>query len=110
LSDIALKWMLRFITQEIPEAGRVIVDADLLKLYPSSSGMMHDEWMVGGTALKWDRAIRDVPNTAKLHETVYERLGLSSVRNFTSYGLYRPVALENHDKAKKFYEAKKVGK
>jgi hypothetical protein len=74
--------------------------------------MMHDECMVGvgGTTLKWDRAVRDVPNTAKLHETVYERLGLPSVRNFTSYGPYRPVALKNHDKAKKFYEADKVSK
>jgi hypothetical protein len=112
LSDITLKWMVNFITQEILEAGRVFVNADLLKLHPSSSGMMHDECMVGisGTALKWDRSVRDVPNTAKLHETVYERLDLPSVRNFTSYGPYRPVALQNHDKARKFYEADKVSK
>jgi uncharacterized protein (DUF2235 family) len=112
LSDITLKWMVNFITQELLEAGRVFVNADLLKLHPSSSGMMHDECMVGisGTALKWDRSVRDVPNTAKLHETVYERLDLPSVRNFTSYGPYRPAALQNHDKARKFYEADKVSK
>jgi uncharacterized protein (DUF2235 family) len=112
LSDITLQWMTHFIAQEIPEAGRVIIDPDLLRLYPSSDGMMHDECMVGvgGTALKWDRTVREVPNTAKLHETVYERLAFPSVRNFTSYGPYRPVALMNHDKAKKFYEADKVGK
>ena len=45
LSDITLKWMVNFITLEIPDAGRVVVNADLLKLYPSSSGMMHDECM-----------------------------------------------------------------
>jgi uncharacterized protein (DUF2235 family) len=112
LSDITLNWMINFIAREIPESGRVIIDPDLLKLYPSSDGMMHDECMVGvgGTALKWDRAVREVPNTAKLHDSVYERLALPSVRNFTSYGPYRPVALMNHDKAKTFYEADKVGK
>jgi hypothetical protein len=112
LSDITLKWMVNFITLEIPDAGRVVVNADLLKLYPSSSGMMHDECMVGmgGTVLKWGRAVRDVPNTAKLHETVYERLALPRVRNFTSYGPYRPVALKSHDEAKKFYEANEMGK
>jgi hypothetical protein len=33
--------------------------------------MMHDECMVdiGGTSLRWEKAIRDVPNTAQLHET-----------------------------------------
>jgi hypothetical protein len=107
LSDITLNWMINFIVREIPEAGRVIIDPDLLKLYPSSDGMMHDECMVGvgGTDLKWTRAVREVPNTAKLHDSVYERLALPRVRNFTSYGPYRPVALMNHDKAKKFYEA-----
>jgi uncharacterized protein (DUF2235 family) len=112
LSDITLNWMINFIAKEIPEAGRVIIDPDLLKLYPSSDGMMHDECMVGvgGTDLKWDRAVREVPNTAKLHDSVYERLALPSVRNFTSYGPYRPVALMNHDKAKIFYEANKASK
>jgi uncharacterized protein (DUF2235 family) len=107
LSDITLKWMVDFISKEIPEPNRVIVDEGLLRLYPSSDGMMHDECMVGvgGTSLKWDRAVRDVPGTAQLHETVYERLAMKSVRNYTSFGPYRPAALENHLKAKKFFEA-----
>jgi hypothetical protein len=107
LSDITLKWMVDFISKEIPEPNRVIVDEGLLKLYPSSDGMMHDECMVGvgGTSLNWDRAVRDVPDTAQLHETVYERLAMKSVRNYTSFGPYRPAALENHLKAKKFFEA-----
>src|SRR3954453_13858966 len=55
LSDITLDWMVDFISKKIPEAARVIVDPDLLKLYPSSDGMMHDECMVGmaGTSIKW---------------------------------------------------------
>jgi hypothetical protein len=46
LSDIALDWMVEFITDKIPEADRVIVDKSLLGLYPSADGMMHDECMV----------------------------------------------------------------
>jgi uncharacterized protein (DUF2235 family) len=105
LSDITLAWMVDFITDKIPEAGRVLVDSDYLKLYPSADGMMHDECMVGigGSSIKWERAVRDVPSTARLHETVYERLRMPVVRNFTSYGRYRPVALRDHKDAKKFY-------
>ncbi len=106
LSDITLDWMVEFIIDKIPEAGCVIVDKSLLRLYPSADGMMHDECMVGmgGTALHWSKAVRDVPDTAQLHETVYERLAMSSVRNFTSFGPYRPAALQNHRKAKAFFE------
>jgi hypothetical protein len=48
--------------------------------------------------------IRDVLENALLHETAYQRLAMSSVRNFTSFGPYRPVALRNHLKAKAFFE------
>lgn len=106
LSDITLDWMVEFITDKIPEAGRVIVDKSLLRLYPSADGMMHDECMVGmgGTAFHWSKAVREVPDTAQLHEAVYERLAMNSVRNFTSFGPYRPSALRNHRKAKAFFE------
>jgi hypothetical protein len=99
--------MVDFIADKIPAANRVIIDSNQLRLYPSSDGMMHDECMVGmgGTRLKWDRAIRDVPDTAQLHETVYERLAMKSVRNFTSFGPYRPMALQNHRKAKQYFDA-----
>ncbi len=75
-------------------------------IYPSADGMVHDQCMVGlgGTALHWSKAVRDVPDTAQLHETVYERLAMISVRNFTSLGPYRPAALRNHRKAKAFFE------
>jgi uncharacterized protein (DUF2235 family) len=107
LSDIALKWMVDFIALKLPEASRVIVDPDLLRLYPSSDGMMHDECMVGigGTPFHWHRAVREVSDTAQLHDTVYERLAMPAVRNFTSYGPYRPAALRDHNKARKFYAA-----
>ncbi len=98
--------MLEFITAKIPVAGRVFVDWNLLRLYPSADGMMHDECMVGigGTSLHWSKAVRDVPDTAQLHKSVYERLALISVRNFTTFGPYRPVALQKHEKAKSYFE------
>ena len=67
--------------------------------------MMHDECMVGlgGTRLRWQQAIRDVPETAQLHKSVYDRLAMPRVRNFTSYGPYRPAALEHHQKAKAYF-------
>lgn len=106
LSDITLKWMVDFLTEAIPAEGRVIVDPHYMRLHPSSDGMMHDECMVGvgGTSVRWSAAVRNVPDTANLHETVYERLRMDKVRNFTSYGPYRPAALRNHAKAKQFFE------
>jgi len=111
LSDITLAWMIDFVTGKIPEAGRVLVDKSILRLYPSADGMMHDECMVGmgGTSLHWSKAVRDVPDMAQLHETVYERLAMKSVRNYTSFGPYRPVALQGHQKAKKFFEPSPAG-
>ncbi|TAK47203.1 MAG: DUF2235 domain-containing protein [Xanthobacteraceae bacterium] len=107
LSDITLDWMVRFITEKIREEGRVLVDPDLLKLYPSCDGMMHDECMVGigGTALQWDKAPRTVPLTADLHQSVYDRLALATVRNFSGFAPYRPFALQNHEKAKALFKA-----
>jgi hypothetical protein len=97
--------MVDFITNKISEPQKVLVNPDHLRLYPSSDGMMHDECMVGigSTDLKWKRAVRDVPHDAILHDSVYQRLAMPEVRNFTSYGLYRPAALRNHDKAKAYY-------
>ncbi|MDA9490415.1 phospholipase effector Tle1 domain-containing protein [Bradyrhizobium sp. CCBAU 11361] len=111
LSDITLTWMVEFITEKIPKAGRVLVDKSMLRLYPSADGMMHDECMVGmgGTSLHWSKAVRDVLDTAQLHQTVYERLAMRSVRNYTSFGPYRPVALQRHQKAKTFFDATSDG-
>ena len=42
--------------------------------------------------------------TQLLHPTVYERLALPSVRNYSSYGKYRPAPLLNHHKAREYFE------
>ena len=109
LSDIALKWMTDFISKEIPdESARVVINEDFLHLNPSYDGMMHDELMVGhGPAHKihfWAAGERKVDPHGELHETVLNRLGLPSVRNFLGYGPYRPKSLADHPTAKQFYQ------
>jgi uncharacterized protein (DUF2235 family) len=108
LSDITLDWMKRFIAKELPdEATRIIVNDDLLRPYPSSAGMMHDELMVGHTRANihiWPAAERKVDPKGELHETVIDRLKMPSVRNFTGYGPYRPKSLSEHPKAAEFYK------
>ena len=105
LSDISLKWMSDFISGTLPEGDRVTIDRSFLNLHPAADGMMHDEIMVGvgGTPLRWYPSDRDVPPNAILHPTVYERLGMDEVRNFLSFGKYRPATLRNHAKASRYY-------
>ena len=57
-----------------------------------------------GTPAHWYPGDRDVPPEAQLHHTVTERLKLDNVRNFTSYGPYRPAPLRNHKDAKIFFQ------
>jgi uncharacterized protein (DUF2235 family) len=102
LSDFSLKWMADFIEFELPKEAQVKVNRDRLHCFPSSAGMMHDECKVGigGTRLHWHPKDRDIPIEAVLHDSVYERLRLESVRTFTGYEKYRPVPLLNHTLAK----------
>jgi uncharacterized protein (DUF2235 family) len=108
LSDITLEWIKTFITRELPdEATRIIVNDDLLRPYPSSAGMMHDELMVGHTRANvhiWPAAERKVDPAGALHDTVIKRLRMPSVRNYTGFGLYRPKSLSDHPKAAEFYK------
>lgn len=105
LSDIALQWMSNFVENELPPGARVYIDRNVLKCSPSCAGMMHDECMVkiDGTPFRWYPADRNVPSDAALHDTVYDRLKMKEVRNFTGYGPYRPAPLRNHDKAKVYF-------
>jgi hypothetical protein len=99
--------MVDFISQEIPAEGRIQIERSVMTLFPSSAGMMHDECMVGvgGSPLHWYPGDRDVPPDAYLHHTVYERLEMDSVRNYTSFGKYLPAPLRNHRIAQKYFPA-----
>ena len=97
--------MADFIAKELPAEGRLQINEEFLQLFPSCDGVLHDECKrgVGGTRLHWNTADRNVPHDAILHETVYQRLALPSVRNYDGYGKYRPEPLRNHDRAKAFF-------
>ena len=103
LSDIAFGWIVDFATRGLPEGTRVDVDPRYLNLHPSCAGMMHDECMAG--KIPWNKTVRPVDPEGTLHESVLERLRLPAVRNFTSYGPYRPANLEQHPQARDFFVA-----
>jgi uncharacterized protein (DUF2235 family) len=104
LSDITLKWMTDFISEELPEPDtRILINRNLLQCFTSSKGMMHDELMVGvgpSDLHFWTRGDRKIDPKGRLHESVIERLREKSVRNFIGVGPYRPEALKEHEEAK----------
>jgi hypothetical protein len=100
LSDIALEWMVTAATS-IPHP--IHVDRSVLRLYPASDGMQHDECKVGiklitrVTGKTWKRAFRVLPDTdSMLHPSVIERFKLSEVLQFDVMARYRPVTLAEH--------------
>lgn len=106
LSDIALQWMVDFVTKELPPEVRVLVDDFYLRLSPSADGIMHDECKsgIGGhKRLKWAEERRLVPRDAVLHRTVYDRLELKRARSYDGYTRYRPEPLRTHNEAGKFF-------
>jgi uncharacterized protein (DUF2235 family) len=90
LSDIALKWM-------TDEARRIpcpiIVNNVYLQAFPLSNGVMHDECKRG--LIPWFKKLRDVPNGAYLHGTVFDRLAMDKVRNCDTLEKYDPIPLRN---------------
>ena len=102
LSDITLKWMVDFITEELPPARRVQVDQRYLSLHPAFDGMMHDELMDGieGSGVPWLKRVRPVDPAGELHQTVLDRLALPAVRNFDTYGPIPAGELERSSRRK----------
>jgi hypothetical protein len=88
LSDITPKWMKTFIAEELPdEASRIIVNDDLLRPFPSSAGMMHDELMVGHMRANlhiWPEAERKVDPEGVAHDALTEHC----------WALWRPSTLK----------------
>lgn len=109
LSDISLEWMMKFISEEIPDPeDRIFINPEFLHLHPSCQGMMHDELMVGhgpGHRIHfWVAGDRKVDPGGELHQSVFDRLSVPSVRNYVGYGPYRPKSLAEHPMAKPFYQ------
>lgn len=100
LSDIALEWMVDAATS-IPHP--IQVDRSVLRLYPASEGMQHDEckvgikWITRWTSKTWKRAARELPDPdSTLHPSVLERFSLPEVLHYDVMEPYRPVALAKH--------------
>ena len=92
LSDITLKWMVDA-AQSVPDG--IEIDPAVLKLYPSATGMQHDEAKRGLFSLA-RKITRRIPPEAILHETVYERGRLAAVLNYDVAEAYCPQALTAH--------------
>ena len=101
LSDISLKWMLDFVTNGLPSDKRVAYNPDMLRLYPSAAGMMHDETQ--SSKIRWLKAPRFVAAEGTLHPTVIERMKLDSVREYSGYRKYRPEPLRHHPQVAAFF-------
>lgn len=91
LSDIALTWMIEKAERARPP---LLLDKRRLNLFPSASGMQHDECKAA--KVPWKRGIRQVPGDAPLHPTVNERYKLPAVLQYDLTLPYRPEALRGH--------------
>jgi uncharacterized protein (DUF2235 family) len=100
LSDIALRWM---VDEAAAVPGDLQADLSVLKLFPSSSGMQHDETR-GGIFQYAKRFVRTINEKAPLHPTVLERFALDGVQQHDLILPYRPDGLRKHGKVLHFYE------
>jgi uncharacterized protein (DUF2235 family) len=106
LSDAALKWMLAC-ASVVPNG--ITYDASVLQLYPSSSGMQHDErkaglgWITRRFNINLAKKERELPiardknkSEATMHKSVYERFDGAAVLQHDLRGDYRPETLKTH--------------
>lgn len=106
LSDAALKWILAC-AYIIPNGIRY--DKSVLRLYPDSGGMQHDEVKSGFGAIPnffgrtWTYGARELPkmdnkgvSDATMHRSVYERFDIDEVPQYDVMQEYRPGTLAIH--------------
>lgn len=101
LSDIALQWMKEEATS-VP--GGLQVDTSVLRTFPSSAGMQHDETRSG--IFKYGKkALRSPIANATLHPSVRERFACEAVLHFDEMKPYRPSVLAEHVELSDFYRS-----
>lgn len=99
LSDIALDWMVGE-AQQVPDG--IKVDRSVLRLFPSSQGMQHDECR--SLAFRYaGRLTRTIESDAMLHDSIFERFKLPSVLQYDEMKPYRPIGLREHHKLAQYY-------
>jgi hypothetical protein len=113
LSDVALKWMVDELTAAMGPEIRILDER--LVTSPDPLGLQHSErtalldlqphwlrWMTNN-GLTWLKQTRTMRPDAFLHPSVLERLAAAAVPQMGEVKPYRPEALTNHDKAKRYY-------
>jgi uncharacterized protein (DUF2235 family) len=99
LSDMALSWMIEE-AQKIPDS--LIIDTNVLKIYPSAKGMQHDE--TKGIVFKYAKKIHRIPvKDATLHPSVGERFEEKQVLHLDEMKPYRPEGLKGHVELAYYY-------
>ena len=105
LSDIALGWMIEELKAT---CGGVQIIEDLLRLFPDSGALQHDEVKASHdgklpTFLAWKEASRTILPDAVLHGSVIDRLKRPAVAQYDCLKPYRPIGLQEHHVAGQYF-------
>ena len=111
LSDITLDWMTRW-AEAVPDGLKF--DRTVLNVWPHPEGPQHDEVAAGfgsvprWTGITWTEKHRDLPGEGRdgiMHQSVYRRFDLESVRLTDGFRPYRPKTLLRHVDFERFWSA-----
>ena len=105
LSDITLQWMLHFITERLPENRRVAYNQEMLRLFPSVDGMMHDECRAPEYVGR--RRSATCPRTRCFTPVSSSDFDRRKRAEYSGFAPYRPEQLRHHKVASSFYTATK---
>ncbi|CCA93983.1 DUF2235 domain-containing protein [Novosphingobium sp. PP1Y] len=110
LSDISLQWMLDEL-RSIPNPP--LIDDRFVRTFPDALGLQHDEvkasrelwprWWPRWARFGWKEESRSIHPEAVLHDTVLTRLHAPSVGQYDTMAPYRPIGLQRHHQASKFF-------
>ena len=104
LSDIALDWMMDEMKECLPELQ---VNEAMLHRNLDPLGLQHEEtyfFRFGPIRIKWPAEPRAIHKDAELHPSVLERLAADAAPQLGEMKPYRPEALRNHSRAKRYFE------
>jgi uncharacterized protein (DUF2235 family) len=124
LSDVTLSWM---VEEALGLPQPILIDRSVLRLYPDSAGVQHDErkaflsacpaWLaragvalVGARTFGWREGYRHIPADASLHPSVLERFGRPAVLVHGDMLPYRPRALRRHRQVAGLYVPRPVAR
>lgn len=105
LSDVTLHWMI----EEINSTKHPLhLSQNWLNVFPDPAGMQHDEIAAARAKwlhVPWKRKVRTIVDGSVLHASVLERFHCGSVKNFRTWGAYRPENLRGNGSVARYYES-----